>query len=45
MAYERRKRFANPNPNRRGEFLNPNRGFRFPYLMIEEGTQILMSIG
>ena len=31
MAYERRERFTNPNPNRRGGFSNPNRRARFSY--------------
>jgi len=31
MAYERRRRFANSNLNRRGGFSNPNRGGRLSY--------------
>ena len=30
MVYGRRRGFTNPNPNRRGEFRNPNRRDRFP---------------
>ena len=30
MAYGRRREFANPNPHRRGGFLNPNRRNMFP---------------
>jgi len=32
MAYRRRERFVNPNPNRTDEFSSPNRGARFLYL-------------
>ena len=28
--YERRRRFASPNPNKRSEFLNPDRRYMFP---------------
>ena len=31
MAYERRERFANPNPKMGDGFFNPNRRARFPY--------------
>ena len=31
MSYKRRKRFSNPNPNKRGAFSNPNRRGKFSY--------------
>ena len=37
MSYKRRRKFANPNPNRRGGFLNPNRGSRFPNSIHDRG--------
>ena len=40
MAYERQRRFANPNSNRRGRFPNPNRGASFLIIIMveKEGT-------
>ena len=45
MAYGRREGFTNPNPNRKGEFSNPNRRTCFIILSVtkEEDIQILMS--
>ena len=45
MAYRRRRRFTNPNPNMRGGFSNPNKGGNFSYSNHgrKEGTQVLMS--
>jgi len=47
MSYVRKKRFANPNLNRKSEFPNPNRGgeFLYPNYGRKKVTQVLMSIG
>jgi len=36
---ERRRRFANPNPNRRDRFLSPNRRDRFPNSIRDKGGE------
>ena len=37
MFYDRQRRFANPNPNRRDRILNPNRRSRFPNSICGKG--------
>ena len=39
MVYRKQRRFANPNPNRRGKFLNPNRRDRFPNSTRDKGRE------
>ena len=41
MFYGGQKRFASPNPNRGGEFLNPNRGIRFSNSIRDKGEEYL----